>query len=197
MRPLRAGRGWRGIFSARSALQCVAEWGISRVGYRHARVQLIFFVSFRRHARGERFLIEAAVPVCVLKANGTILFFLRRYRSVRGLLICSTTAKHNGTCHYHKGQEHPRGPSSTKGGNCSLRCHLSLPTKTGSGQLDGQWPSLLGLCPKLVTDLLRASAITPTPRPVAHPPVPNSSEPGVRAELRRPDDFMMVKRCRS
>src|SRR5262245_17949769 len=138
------------------------------------------FVSFRRHARGERFLIEAAVPVCVLKANGTILFFLRRYRSARRLLICSTAAKHNRTCHYHKGQEHPRCASSTKGtitnrqGNFSLRCHLSLPTTTGSGQLDGQWRSLLGLCPKLVTDLLRASAITPTLRPVAHPPVPNT-----------------------
>src|SRR6516225_9933394 len=71
-------------------VQCVAEWGTSRVGCRHARVQLIFFVSFRRHARGERFLIEAAVPVCVLKANGTILFFMRRYRSTRRLLICST-----------------------------------------------------------------------------------------------------------
>ena len=149
MRPLRAGRGWRGIFSARSALQSVAEWGISRVGYRHARVQLIFFVSFRRHARGERFLIEAAVPVCVLKANGTILFFLRRYRSVRGLLICSTAAKHNGTCHYHKGQEHPRGASSTKGGNFNLRCHLSLPTKTGSGQLDGQWRIVTGTLPEI------------------------------------------------
>src|SRR5262249_8206240 len=174
MRPLRAGRGWRGIFSARSALQCVAEWGISRVGYRHARVQLIFFVSFCRHARGERFLIVAAVPVCVLKANGTILFFLRRYRSVRGLLICSTAAKHNGTCHYHKGQEHPRGASSTKGGNFNLRCHLSLPTKQARGSLTDNGESLLGLCPKLVTDLLRASAITPTLRPVAHPPVPNT-----------------------
>jgi hypothetical protein len=60
-----------------------------------------------------------------------------------------------------------------------LRCHLCLPTKTGSGQLGtmaivtGTLP-LLGLCPKLVTDLLRASAITPTLRPVAHPPVPNT-----------------------
>src|SRR5215831_13091963 len=60
-------------------VQCVAEWGTSPVGCRNARVQLIFFVSFRRHARGERFLIVAAVPVCVLKTNGTILFFLRRY----------------------------------------------------------------------------------------------------------------------
>jgi hypothetical protein len=74
-------RGWRlrGIFSARSlprvfaiglaggiigadssnnllprVVQCVAEWGISRVGYwgipsvgcRHARIHLIFFVAF-------------------------------------------------------------------------------------------------------------------------------------------------------
>src|SRR5262245_5312026 len=107
------------------------------------------FVSFRRHARGERFLIEAAVPVCVLKANGTILFFLRRYRSARRLLICSTAAKHNGTCHYHKGQEHPRGASSTKGGNFNLRCHLSLPTKTGSGQLDGQWRIVTGTLPEI------------------------------------------------
>ena len=39
-------------------VQCVADWETSRVGYRHARrVQLIFFVSFRRHAQGERFLI--------------------------------------------------------------------------------------------------------------------------------------------
>jgi tRNA isopentenyl-2-thiomethyl-A-37 hydroxylase MiaE len=51
-------------------------------------VQLIFFVAFFCHARGERFLIQAAVPVCALKANGTILFFLRRYRSARRLLIC-------------------------------------------------------------------------------------------------------------
>src|SRR6516225_5768971 len=83
-------------------VQCVAEWGTSRVGYRHARrVQFIFFVSLRRHARGECFLIVAAVPVCALKANGTVLFFLRS-RSARGLLICSTTAKHNRTCRYHK-----------------------------------------------------------------------------------------------
>src|SRR5215472_3801192 len=136
------GRRLRGIFSARSlprvfaiglagriigadssnnllprVVQCVAKWGISSVGCRHARVQLIFFVAFFCHARGERFLIQAAVPVCALKANGTILFFLRRYHSARRLLICrlliwrllicrllirSTAAKHNRTCHYHK-----------------------------------------------------------------------------------------------
>jgi hypothetical protein len=61
-----------------------------------------FFVPFRRHARAERFLIEAAVPVRVLKANGTILFFLRRYCSARRLLICGTAAKHSRTRHYHK-----------------------------------------------------------------------------------------------
>ena len=131
------GRRLRGIFSARSlprvfaiglagriigadssnnllprVVQCVAErgisrvgwWGISSVGCRHA---LIFFVAFFCHARGKRFLIQAAVPVCSLKANGTILFFLRRYRSARRLLICrllicSTAAKHNHTCRYHK-----------------------------------------------------------------------------------------------
>jgi hypothetical protein len=80
-------------------------------------VQLIFFVAFFYHARGERFLIQAAVPVCALKANGTILCFLRKYRSARRLLICrllicrllicrplicSTAAKHNHTCRYHK-----------------------------------------------------------------------------------------------
>ena len=31
-------------------VQCVAEWGTSPVGCRHARVQLIFFVSFRPSA---------------------------------------------------------------------------------------------------------------------------------------------------
>src|SRR5436305_12145569 len=53
---------------------------------------------------------------------------------------------HNRTCHYYKGQEHPRGALSTKGtiknrqGNFSLRCHLSLRTKTGSGTRRGYRP---------------------------------------------------------
>jgi hypothetical protein len=78
------------------SLEGLPASAVVTLGYR------LFFVPFRRHARAERFLIEAAVPVRVLKANGTILFFLRRYCSARRLLICGTAAKHSRTRHYHK-----------------------------------------------------------------------------------------------
>jgi hypothetical protein len=91
-------------------LQCVTERRPFRVGCRLARIQVVFFVSFRRHARGERFLIVAAVPVCVLKANGAILFFLRRHPSVRRLLRCSAAAKHDRTCYHENSRALRKSP---------------------------------------------------------------------------------------
>jgi hypothetical protein len=106
-------------------LQCVADREAFRVGCRLARIQVIFFVSFRRHARGERFLLVAAIPMCVLKANGAILFFPRRHPYARRLLICSTAGKRDRTCRYHKnGRALQESPEPCKRFKMELSVHV-------------------------------------------------------------------------
>jgi hypothetical protein len=96
-------------------------------------------------------------------------------------------------------EEHRRDASSTKGtitnrqGNFSLRCHLSPRTKHARGGLrhGGRYRDFARNWSWICRERSRSTdrsliPLSPTP----------SSEPGVRAELRGPDDFMMVTHCR-
>ena len=127
-------------------LQCVADRWAFRVGYRLARIQVISFVSFRRHARGEYFLVIAAVLMRVLKANGAILFVLRRHPRARRLPICSTTAKHDRTCRYYKNshavEESPKPCKQFKTKSSIHVCPPFVPTV--SAVQSTNWSKLIG-----------------------------------------------------